>query len=216
MRKLSTSLLLALLISGCSNVPLLKQSNLEAQDRTEAQAGTSYADAALTLVPAVEIEPQIQALFDQALQSMMEGNQQAASALFLEITEKQPELAGPWVNLSILAESRGDPESAEGYLATALEKNPGNCDALVRLGVRQRKAGEFSSAEQSYRQCLQYRPHHAQASLNLGILYELYMGRYSDALVMYQDYQLAQVEPDPKVDIWMSDLERRVAALARR
>ena len=52
--------------------------------------------------------------------------------------------------------------------------------------------------------------------LNLAILYELYMGRYAEALAAYQDYQLVLDEPDTKVNGWLIDLERRVAAYAQR
>jgi hypothetical protein len=60
------------------------------------------------------------------------------------------------------------------------------------------------------------RADYAPAYLNLAILYELYMGRFADALLAYQDYQLALPQPDSRVSGWMMDLERRISALATR
>lgn len=218
MRKLSTSLLLVLLISGCGAVPLMPQSVPGSDvvaaepviDEKRLDGGEPVAE--LT----VDVDPDIRVLYGKALQAMAEDSEAIASALLFEITEQEPQLAGPWVNLSILATQQNDPEAAAEYLMKALANNPTNCDALSLQGVRQRVAGMFSEAEASYVKCLQQNPNHLQARLNLGILYELYMGRFTDALVMYQEYQLAQAEPDAQVNGWMLDLERRVASLAKR
>ncbi|NKB99217.1 MAG: hypothetical protein GKR90_12090 [Pseudomonadales bacterium] len=218
MRKLSTSLLLIALISGCGSVSLMPQSAPEREvvdiepaiDEQRRETGEPVAEMT------VDVDPDIRVLYTKALEAMAEDNEAVASALLFEITEQEPQLAGAWVNLSILATQQNDPKAADEYLTKALTYNPNNCDALSLQGVRQRVAGMFNDAEASYMKCLEQNPYHLQARLNLGILYELYMGRFTDALVMYQEYQLAQVEPDTTVRGWMMDLERRVASLAKR
>ena len=44
-----------------------------------------------------------------------------------------------------------------------------------------------------------------------GILYELYLGRFDDALKAYQTYQTLTDTPDLRVAGWVSDLQRRLA-----
>ena len=222
MHKLFTSLLLVLLVGACGSMPVPRVDrgsdtvDGDAVLRQPIEAQTDSTQPVVVVAPNVKVDDRTSALFTQALEAMATSKDTVASALLLEITERQPELAGPWVNLSILAEKQGDAEVARRYLDIALEKNPNNCDALVRLGVAHRVEGEFSDAEASYQRCLEANPSHSHANLNLGILYELYMGKYPEALALYHEYQLAIAEPDPKVNIWISDLERRVAALAAR
>ena len=222
MRKLFTSVTVSLLVSACSSVPLPMVDREPAQSMQEMPApelpeqtleAVSQEPVAILTTDADE---RTRVLFTQALEAMAEADTTVATALLLDITERKPNLAGPWVNLSILAEQQGDLASANQYLVTALEKNPNNCDALTLEGVQHRREGRFVEAEASYLKCLQQSPTHVLANLNLGILYELYMGRYAEALAFYNEYQLAVVEPNPKVNIWIADLERRVAAIAQR
>lgn len=230
MRKLFTSVVAAFLVGACSSVPVPTfdgQGDRDQSPETIAPVVSEQSEntveqepvAILTTPVAIltkDVDERTKVLFTQALEAMAASDTAVATALLLDITERKPNLAGPWVNLSILAEQQGDMESASKYLATALEKNPNNCDALAREGVEHRRAGRFDDAEASYLKCLKQNPGHTLANLNLGILYELYMGRYAEALALYHEYQLAVVEPNPKVNIWIADLERRVAAIAQR
>ncbi|MEM9624217.1 MAG: tetratricopeptide repeat protein, partial [Pseudomonadota bacterium] len=140
----------------------------------------------------------------------------AAQVLLLELTDSQPELAGPWVNLSYTYLADGDQENAELSLQKALQANPKNCDALNQLGVLARQKGEFTAAESFYQRCIDADPNFAAAYLNLGILYELYMGKLGEALAAYNDYQVVLPAPDRQVAGWVMDLERRVGAIAQR
>jgi lipoprotein NlpI len=98
----------------------------------------------------------------------------------------------------------------------ALTANPDNCDALNQLGVMARREGRFEDAEALYLRCLTAQPMYAQARLNLAILYELYLGRLGEALTAYHAYEQTLDEPDTRVRGWVMDLERRVAAIAKR
>ena len=157
-----------------------------------------------------------QALFDRALSLMQSEQYASAEVLFTEITEDQPELAGPWVNLGFIHHHNGDEAAAQEAFEKAVAANPYNCDARNQLGVIARRAGRFADAETHYLACIEAQPAYANAHLNLAILYELYMGRLGEALAAYNEYQLALPEPDRKVGGWMMDLERRVAAVAKR
>jgi tetratricopeptide (TPR) repeat protein len=166
--------------------------------------------------PVPPLENGNRVLFDRATAMLREGNDAAAEVLFLELTESQPELAGPWTNLAHIYVGRGDQEEARRHLERALTANPNNCEALILMGVLARKNGLFSEAEEAYMQCTAAQPFFADAYLNLGILYELYMGRLGEALAAYNEYQSLIAEPDMKVAGWVMDLERRVPAVAER
>ena len=73
-----------------------------------------------------------------------------------------------------------------------------------------RQFGDFRGAEEHYRACLAHVPSYKEAYLNLGILYELYLGKLTQALEAYRRYQRLAGEPDRKVQGWVIDLERRL------
>lgn len=235
--KFSSCLGLTLLLGACSSVPLPftdrnggaevvkptpgvtdakseAQATADSEQRVE-QLGES-SDVGLPTYPTPEVKNGNDRLFARALEMLSSGKTDAAEVLLMEITQDQPEPAGPWVNLGLISVQGGDTEAAVAAMSRALKANPYNCDALNWLGIQARKTGQFDVAEAHYRRCLDSQPGYSAASLNLGILYELYMGRYSEALAAYQDYQIALTEPDPQVNGWMLDLERRAAALVQR
>ncbi len=218
MQRLFTSLLLTALIGGCGSLPLIPENSSEpkvAVEATSLQAKRPDRDEPVAKLT-VEVSADVRELYNKALKAMAEGSDTVASAFLFEVIERESELAGPWVNLSILAARQADSESANEFLATALSHNPSNCDALSLQGIQRRVVGKFNEAEASYLKCIRLNPNHLQARLNLGVLYELYMGRYTDALIMYEAYQLARVQPDAKVNGWMVDLERRLASQLNR
>lgn len=160
--------------------------------------------------PAPEVRVHNAELFVRATELLTTGRLVEAEALLLEVTEDQPELAGPWINLSqvYLAQQRDD--DALAALEQAVLANPANCAARTELGVLMRHRGEFAAAESHYLACLEYQPDYRAAYLNLGILYDLYLGRLDDALAAYRHYQSLAAEPDQRVHGWVVDLERRL------
>jgi tetratricopeptide (TPR) repeat protein len=185
------------------------------QPQIDAQA-VPLATQAPVQEPQPEIDADTLADFERAL-ALMRGSDYASAQTILEaLTEQHPELAGPWVNLGLVHLAQNREEPARATLQAALVANPYNCDAHNQLGVLARQQGAYDEAERHYRTCLDVRADYAPAYLNLAILYELYMGRFADALLAYQDYQLALPQPDSRVSGWMMDLERRISALATR
>lgn len=151
-------------------------------------------------------------LFERAVALLTEGRLVEAEALLLEVTEDQPELAGPWVNLAQVYQAQGRADEAVAALEQAVLANPGNCAARTDLGVLLRRRGEFDGAEAHYLACLEQHPDYPAAQLNLGILYDLYLGRWDRALEAYRRYQNLIDEPDKRVHAWVVDLERRIGA----
>ncbi len=215
-----------LFLTACGSmpgVPLLgggepREEKMHEQPAAELQTGAAPVVAPLPgiAVETPELNAGTQALFDRAVSLMQAQQYAAAEVLFAEITDDQPELAGPWVNLGFIHAHNGDQAAAQQAFEAAIAANPYNCEARNQLGVRARRAGQFVDAETHYLACIEAQPGYANAHLNLAILYELYMGRLGEALAAYNEYQLALHEPDTKVGGWMMDLERRVAAVAKR
>jgi tetratricopeptide (TPR) repeat protein len=192
----SLLVLAALAVAGCSSSGH--------DDHADAKPSANGA-------PVVEVDRKSEALFQQALEAIRAERYTEAESLLKELTAKDPLLSGPWVNLGSVYEALGDNESAEKAYKKAIDANPNNCAAYVDLGVLSRRAGDFLSAESNYLACVQRVPNFAQAYLNLGILYELYLGRFDDALKAYQTYQTLTDTPDLRVGGWVSDLQRRLA-----
>ena len=135
-----------------------------------------------------------------------------AEPMLLELTKDEPAASGPWANLGVIYRIRGDVDGAEKAFKKAVELNPRNGTALNELGVIARERGDFLTAEANYQQCVKAQPDNAGCYLNLGILYELYLGRFGDALDAYRTFQTLSVAPDERVQGWVSDLERRLVA----
>jgi len=217
-------LALCFLLSACASAPLPFKGDAKQSGQAPAVSASSVlqdseADEIDLLAPTVPTPPLhtgSQALFDRGVELMKDNNLIAAQVLFQELAESQPELAGPWVNLGLIAIAQNDTEQAQHSFELALQSNPANCDALTQLGVMARQQGEFPQAQQYYQRCIDADPAYANAYLNLGILFELYMGRLPEALAAYNDYQTMLPDPNPQVAGWVMDLERRVAAIAKR
>lgn len=208
-QRLSLPLLLAFgLIAGCAGAPVGKPAADTAADRQERTADPQTM-AANGTVPAPAVKGRNAEDFATAVAAIKSGNLEEAERLLRRVTESQPELAGPWVNLGQVYLSLGQQEEARLAFRRAIAANPANCAAYNQLGVLSRQMGDFKSAENHYLSCLSTSPDSADIYLNLGILYELYLGRLPEALSAYRQYQVLVDEPDRKVAGWVMDLERR-------
>ena len=195
----------------------------ESKDSTGSDAPAEASDNEQTVVlsPADRVKtPRIKAgnqqAFEQGVALLAAGDLDAAQAQFELVTASQPKLAGPWVNLGLIAQQQGDQEAALAHFDAALKANRYSCDAWNAKGIVLRQLGRFEQAEAAYQACIAADPKFADARLNLGILYELYMGDYPQALVAYQGYQQTLNTQDQRLAMWIADLERRAAALAQR
>ena len=175
-------------------------------------SSTPRVEPAAQGAPPVEVSRDTAERFQQALAAMRAERYSEAEVLFTELTVKEPELSGPWANLGLVYLRLDRPDAAEAALKEAVTVNPGNCAALNELGVLARVRGDFLTAESSYLACIRAHPDFPEAHLNLGILYELYLGRFSEALDAYRTFQVLSGAPDERVEGWMIDLQRRLVA----
>ena len=153
--------------------------------------------------------------FAKALKLMRAKKWKDAESVLVLLNETYPELAGPYVNLGIVQEAQGNDKAAVSSWKRAIRVNPSNFDAYTHLAVHYRQQGRFKEAERVYRRALQVWPHHPASLKNLGVLYDLYMGRLSAALVQYELYLKVIGREDKKVNGWVLDLKRRIKAGGR-
>ena len=173
------------------------------------EAAGAVADETKRSVAMPKVEGRNAAAFEQAVAAMKSGDLNTAERLLRRVTDDQPELAGPWVNLGQVYVQLDAVEEARMAFRQAIAANPENCAAYNQLGVLFRTQGEFQEAENHYLKCLDGEAPQPEVYLNLGILYELYLGRLPEALNAYKQYQQLLPEPDRKVAGWVMDLERR-------
>lgn len=153
-------------------------------------------------------------MFDAALDAIEARDLARGEQMLAELTLREPMLAPPWVNLGLVRSELGDTEGAMAAFHHAIAAEPGNCAAHTELGLMARRVGDFAAAEANYLACVAHQPDFREAHLNLGILYELYLGRLSDALASYRTYLSIEGGDDRKVSGWVMDLERRLALVA--
>src|SRR3972149_1390121 len=73
-------------------------------------------------------------------------------------------------------------EAGKPYTGDLSEKLSDDPEIYNSRGITFRETGEFRKAEEDYRRSIELKPDYSDAVLNLGILYELYLGRYTEAL----------------------------------
>ncbi|MDJ0808158.1 MAG: tetratricopeptide repeat protein [Gammaproteobacteria bacterium] len=157
----------------------------------------------------VTLEPAVVADFMEALTAMRAGDRVKARRLLETLSQKQPMLAGPQLNLGILQLAEQDIEGAEQRFRRILEQHPRHPVASNQLGLLLRRQGRFNEAEQAYQDALLTRPDYPLAHRNLGILYDLYLQQPEKALFHYQRYQTLTDPADTEVTGWIADLELR-------
>jgi tetratricopeptide (TPR) repeat protein len=79
----------------------------------------------------------VQLMFQHARALARLGETQEAKAIYIELTERFPELIQPWNNLAVLYAKEGDISKAEQALQTALLGNPNNANAKFNLAKLQ-------------------------------------------------------------------------------
>ncbi len=84
--------------------------------------------------------------------------------------------------------------------------------AQNQLGLIARQQGNFDKAETQYRQALAVDSGNPTTIKNLAILLDLYRGKLTEALALYEQYQSIVGDSDPKIKDWIYDLKNRLPA----
>ena len=155
------------------------------------------------------LDPQAVAEFEIGLQAMRNGNDKQAEKTFRTLTQAHSQYSGPFVNLGILLHKQGDMEGAENAFKQALAINGQDAEIYNQLAILYRDQGHFELARETYENGLNRDPNYANILINLGILHDIYLNQPEKALQYYLRYQ-ELVPDDRQVQLWTSDLQRRV------
>ncbi len=151
----------------------------------------------------------LKAEFESATK-LLASDEAAAEVKLKALMEKYPTYSGPVYNLAVLEKNRGNVKAEKDYLDEAIKRNPMNFSARNLRALIYRDDGKFADAEKEYLEIIKLWGGYLTAYKNIGILYDLYMGRSSDALPYYKKYNFLIPTPDKQVTGWIVDIERRV------
>ena len=170
-----------------------------------------FALAACSTAPKRAGTPEQQHRYQLALAAMAQGDDEKAMGLLKAFIKESPEFAGPHANLAKLYQRMGEQEKASRSYARAVTLEPQSAAIYNAAAMHDRQLGRFVEAEKNYLAAIKREPKNPDVLLNLGILYDLYLRQPSRAVVFYRRYQAALDKKDPRVDLWIADLERRQA-----
>ncbi len=163
------------------------------------------------VAPSEEVPLTAQQWFGEAVGYMQDARWPEAERVLLQLTENYPGLSGPYLNLGIVYRQQNRVEDAAAAFDRAIVVNPLNLEAYNQIALIKREQGDFAAAENYYLSALDQWPKHPASRKNLGILYDLYMGKWQDALTQFEIYQYLQgEEPDRQVAGWIIDIQRRL------
>ena len=171
----------------------------------------SNSPAAIAKAKAVDVSPQIVALYQRAVATLKSGDENNALIQFQSIAEKAPQLAGPFINMGLIHLRKQRYQDAEQALLQATTINPNDAVAQNHLGIVMREQGKFDKAGAAYQQALQIDPNYANAHLNIAVLYDIYLNDFPKALQHYEKYQALTDNKDDQVPKWIADVKQRLS-----
>ncbi len=148
--------------------------------------------------------------YKMAVNELKSGRIKEATQRFEALIKTHPDLAGPYANLGRIFLKKAQYEQAEESFTEAIKRQPNKPELFNYLGIVYRQQGRFHDAKAMYENALFVDKNYAKAQLNLGILYDLYLNDYTQALEYYEKYLQSKPNDGDKVQLWVSDLKRRV------
>lgn len=208
-KPLSLIVLISLLLGGCAQFDSrgnTKPAPAPGKTTTTATAKPAAASPQKSAAPTAD---PTEANFGKALQLMQARDYTQAEPLLAELTQRQPQLSGPWLNLGILyARTNRRPQAIQS-LRHGLGLNPKSAAAQNQLGILLRESGEMRAAELAYQAALTASPDYANAHLNLGVLYDVHLKQPALALKHYEQYRRLAPGDGARVAVWIADLKQR-------
>ncbi|HCS64863.1 MAG TPA: hypothetical protein DIW64_12765 [Cellvibrio sp.] len=210
------AILLVVVLVGCASEPGKKSKVAKADTAPGiAAVGASILPAGpVTPNPYLQNKPTVsraaQQNFIDATRAMRNKQWVLAESLLQKVIAENSKLSGAYLNLGLVYRAQKEDKRAEQAFNNAIAANHTNLDAYNQLAILQREAGNFSGAEANYQKALSLWPFHAESHKNIAILYDLYMGKSTEALPHYEAYLQLLGGDDKQVTSWIADLQRRL------
>jgi Flp pilus assembly protein TadD len=164
--------------------------------------------AGFTIADAARVSPELRERYLAAVGYLEQGLYERGVAELEAVTQRQPELVNPHVDLGIAYARTGRLADAAASLERAVALGAAHPIALEELGLVYRKQGRFADARKQYERALALYPDFHLANRNLAILCDLYQRDYACAARHYEAYQ-ALAPDDQQVAIWIADIKGR-------
>jgi tetratricopeptide (TPR) repeat protein len=168
-------------------------------------------DFGFTITEQVRVGSDARSNYQRALDLLRQDRYIEGIGLLETVIAEVPDATTPYVDLGIAYRGAGNFERAEEVLGIAAALNPDNPVVHNELGILFRQTGRFAQAQQSYERALTVFADFHYARRNLAVLCDLYLANLDCALQHYSVY-LESVGDDPEVEIWIADLENRLAS----
>lgn len=181
---------LFLLLLGCASAP----SQQPAESKTNAKSTQAEANAEI-------------AMYAIAMADIQDNKLQKAQELLNKISEKHPELAGPWANQALIDIKNKDLTKARQHLDNALKRDPGMPQAYNLLGYLDKEDGKITKAIEDYNRAIAKKPDYAIAHYNLALLYDIYLQDIPNAIEHYKRYLVLTNNQDKRTADWVTELE---------
>ena len=107
--------------------------------------------------------------YDRAVEIHRQGRLEQAAEIYRRILAVEPEHAGAWHLLGVIAQQRGDPITAIEYIRRSIRQDATRPAPYANLGAALRFAGQLPEAEEALRHALRMAPDFTQALTNLGL-----------------------------------------------
>jgi Tfp pilus assembly protein PilF len=193
----SPRLLAVALLAGLAGCSMFSRvTPLDVSSQTAGQPGASA------------VSDRVRMRFDRAVGYMQAGNTQQAEIELRDVMLLAPQLAAPYIDLSILYRREGKLDEAEEVLRSAVAHNDTSALLWTQLGVMQRLKGQFKDSAASYERAIAADPDYAPAYRNLGVVADLYLGDAERALTAFERYK-ALTNEDKPVSSWIAELRVR-------
>ena len=116
-----------------------------------------------------------------------------------------------WLDTALAASAAGDAVAADAAFTEMMALQPRSPLTVNHYAIFLREHWRIDEAEAVYRQALALVDNDWLTHWNIAVLYELYRGDLPQAKKHFEAYREAAAEPDPRVDRWLVDLDRRIA-----
>ncbi len=188
--------------AGCTTTSTAPEPQPTAQVEMQEAVG-------FTITESARVNGSARTDYDAALRLLEQGRHDAGVELLEAVTDAEPGLAAPRIDLGIAYHVAGDLDAAERSLRLALELNPDHPMANNELGIVYRRLGRFDDARRHYEAALNFYPGFHYARRNLAILCDLYLVDLECALEHYEAY-MGTVPVDADVEMWIADIRLRL------